>query len=273
MEYEQRLVAGFHRQIGVSIRESAQLLDCEPEVDADFARSLRQLIESYCHDERQKSELLFRALMAIEEFAEWIEAHVAGDLIEAADAWADRAYVLMGDAVAAGLPAEALFAEVHRSNMTKAPASKETSKGVKSANFIPPRIAELLQKTASRENTMTGPQIGIWWDNGSKIVSFAHAPGEADRFTGLCDSDFTHNDLWRKAAKQFGLSEFREYFSIPRGRVLWSPSKTIGVIYHGNATSQHRLEAIAKEFSLAAWKAQTDSHYMMGGEIDELFDD
>jgi len=232
MEREQRMVTGFHRQIGAGVGETAWLLDCDAEVDADFAQSVRQLIESYRRDERRKSELLSRALMAVEEFAEWIEAHVAGDLIEAADAWADRAYVLMGDAVAAGLPAEALFAEVHRSNMTKATASKESRKGVKTADFVPPQITELLQQTTSQANTMTVPQIGIWWDNGSKIVSFSHAPGEADRYTGLCDSDFTHNDLWRKAAKQFSLSEFQEYFSIPRGRVLWSPSKKIGVIYH-----------------------------------------
>ncbi len=51
--------------------------------------------------------------------------------MSAADAWADRAYVLFGDAVAAGLPAAELFAEVHRSNMTKEPDSAGTGKAVK----------------------------------------------------------------------------------------------------------------------------------------------
>ena len=38
--------------------------------------------------------LLSRAAMALEELAEWVTAHARGDLVAAADAWADRAYVL-----------------------------------------------------------------------------------------------------------------------------------------------------------------------------------
>ncbi len=60
-----------------------------------------------------------RLALALEELAEWAAAHANQDLVAAADAWADRAYVLMGDAVACGLPAQELFEEVHRSNMTK----------------------------------------------------------------------------------------------------------------------------------------------------------
>ena len=52
--------------------------------------------------------------------------------------------------------------------------------------------------------------IGIWWDNGSQLVSFPHAPGEPDSLTELCDSDDTHNDLWPDAAMQFGLTESDE---------------------------------------------------------------
>jgi predicted HAD superfamily Cof-like phosphohydrolase len=63
--------------------------------------------------------------------------------IAAADAWADRAYILFGDAVAVGLPAEKLFAEVHRSNM-KEPDSAGSGKAVKGANYEPPRIADAL---------------------------------------------------------------------------------------------------------------------------------
>jgi predicted HAD superfamily Cof-like phosphohydrolase len=57
-------------------------------------------------------------MMAIEEFIEWLQAHVDDDLIAAADAWADRSYVLVGDVVAAGLPAAELHSEVHRSAAT-----------------------------------------------------------------------------------------------------------------------------------------------------------
>lgn len=117
------------------------------------------------------------------------------------------------------------------------------------------------------------PQIGIWWDDGSKIVAFPHASGEVDLATGLSDSDDSHNDLWPDAAMRFGLIDFEEYFSIPRGRVLWSPAKQLSIIYHGNATTPERLKKIAAEFSLEKWEARTDIHYMMGDAVNDLFND
>ena len=92
--------------------------------------------------------LLQRAAMAIEELAEWLQAHAEGDLVAAADAWADRAYVLFGDAVAAGLPAAALFAEVHRSNMTKEPVAGESGKARKGPGYTPPDLAAILAADA-----------------------------------------------------------------------------------------------------------------------------
>ena len=89
--------------------------------------------------------LLSRTAMAIEELAEWLTAHSDGDLVAAADAWADRAYVLFGDAVATELPAEKLFAEVHRSNMSKEPDSAGSGKAIKGASYNPPRIADVLK--------------------------------------------------------------------------------------------------------------------------------
>lgn len=89
--------------------------------------------------------LLAHAAMVIEELTEWLTAHERSDLIAAADAWADRAYVLFGDAVATGLPAAKLFAEVHRSNMTKEPDSAGSGKAIKGASYAPPRITDVLK--------------------------------------------------------------------------------------------------------------------------------
>ena len=72
---------------------------------------------------------------------------------------------------------------------------------------------------------------------------------------------------------QFGLTEFTEYFSIPRGRVLWSPAKQSSIIYHGNSTNPERLDKIANVFHLGEWESRTDIHYMMGDSIDHLFED
>lgn len=117
------------------------------------------------------------------------------------------------------------------------------------------------------------PQIGIWWDDGKKIVAFPQEPGRASQITGLCDSDDSHNELWPEVAMRYNADEDDEYFSIPRGRVLWNPVKLQSIIYHGNATNAERLQEIAKVFNLTDWTARADIHYMMGNAADHAFDD
>ncbi len=84
-----------------------------------------------------------RAALLAEEVAELGEAIVARDIVKIADALADIVYVAVGTAVTYGIPFDAVFAEVHRSNMTKANAPDE-AKLVKGPGYEPPRIAELL---------------------------------------------------------------------------------------------------------------------------------
>lgn len=54
-----------------------------------------------------------------EELRELEEAFESGDLVAAADACADLEYVVLGTAAELGLPHDAIFDEVHRSNMSK----------------------------------------------------------------------------------------------------------------------------------------------------------
>lgn len=146
MEKQLNQVAEFHRKIGETISESPNLLGHESDLDRALARSLRQVVESFNHPDSPNTQLTRRALMAVEELAEWIEAHNDDDLVAAADAWADRMYLLLGDAVATGLPAEPLLDEVHRSNMTKAAANERTGKGTKSETYERPSLEEILRR-------------------------------------------------------------------------------------------------------------------------------
>jgi predicted HAD superfamily Cof-like phosphohydrolase len=54
-----------------------------------------------------------------EEADEFEEASRKGDIVGVADAIADLLYVVYGAAVTWGIPADKVFAEVHRSNLTK----------------------------------------------------------------------------------------------------------------------------------------------------------
>jgi predicted HAD superfamily Cof-like phosphohydrolase len=89
-----------------------------------------------------------------EEVRELEDAVAARDLTGIADALADIAYVVIGTAVTYGLPFDAIFAEVHRSNMTKfGPGGPELRRAdgkiVKGPHYEPPRIAEILSDRAS----------------------------------------------------------------------------------------------------------------------------
>lgn len=68
---------------------------------------------------------------------------------------------------------------------------------------------------------------------------------------------------------QFRLTDFEEYFSIPLGRVLWSPAKPISIIYHGNTTTNERLKEIASVFQLGQWESRIDIHYMISSSVDD----
>jgi predicted HAD superfamily Cof-like phosphohydrolase len=85
-----------------------------------------------------------RHKLMLEELGEYYDAVTSGDLVEVADALADLAYVLLGTAVVHGINLQAVFDEVHRSNMTKAPLDPVTRKGGKGLDYEPPAIAAVL---------------------------------------------------------------------------------------------------------------------------------
>ena len=118
------------------------------EADAvDVAQNLYQLAEKAAGLASDSNDILLaRAAMAMEELSEWLDAHAEGDLVAVADAWADRAYVLFGDAVASGLPATELFEEVHLSSMSKEHDSAGTGKAIKGETYKPPEIQKILDK-------------------------------------------------------------------------------------------------------------------------------
>ena len=138
-------VQEFHERIGDMISKLPSLLHCDPESANQAAIEIRETLSKCSRIAGAEDTLIFRVCLALEELAEWIEAHAADDLVAAGDAWGDRAYCLFGDAVATGLPVDAIFEEVHRSNMTKTEAKLDSmGKATKRNGFQHPRISELL---------------------------------------------------------------------------------------------------------------------------------
>jgi len=69
-----------------------------------------------------------------------------------------------------------------------------------------------------------------------------------------------------------GCDELAEYFDVPRGRVLWSPSKERGLIYHDDSTDTETLNQIAAMFGLRRWDVRHDDHYFVGENLKRFLD-
>ena len=87
--------------------------------------------------------VILRFRLMIEELFELTAALHERKILDVADALADLLYVIHGTANACGIPIDAVFAEVHRANMTK-PRLDEHQKGGKGAGYRSPRLGPLL---------------------------------------------------------------------------------------------------------------------------------
>jgi predicted HAD superfamily Cof-like phosphohydrolase len=140
MQQQFDMVAQFHERIGATISVEPQLLPHQDSTAKELAIRLRDICREMAPRLAADDLLARRLLMTLEETAEWLEAHVSGDLVAAKDAWGDRCYLLLGDAVSSGFSIESIFSAVHRSNMTKRGQDPKTGKAIKSDGFERPQI-------------------------------------------------------------------------------------------------------------------------------------
>jgi predicted HAD superfamily Cof-like phosphohydrolase len=145
-------VRDFHQRMRLPLTTQPSLISCHNEAARDVADRVSGLGEQVRQLAAMTEDLLLlRTALALEELGEWLSAHHRGDLIAAVDGWADRAYVLFGDAVTAGLPTSPLFDEVHRSNLSKEP--HPGGKPVKGPSYFPPDIRGVLQRAKLEGST------------------------------------------------------------------------------------------------------------------------
>lgn len=116
----------------------------------DVAQLPVDIHELHPHGETSSTPLWrLRMKLVTEEYQEFCEAMDKGDLVAIADAICDLHYVLSGTSVSFGIPEDACFAEVHRSNMSKLDndgnaIKRDDGKILKSENFSPPDLHSIL---------------------------------------------------------------------------------------------------------------------------------
>jgi len=89
---------------------------------------------------------MLRVRLMTEELAELVEAMQKQDYMNVAKECADLLYVVYGTAFEYGLPIDEVFAEVHRSNMSKTPALDKGGKVTKGDNYEPADVATVLDR-------------------------------------------------------------------------------------------------------------------------------
>jgi predicted HAD superfamily Cof-like phosphohydrolase len=152
-----RYVEDFHRLIGERVSETPCLLTGSKSKASELAQNLRKLIVQY---RGTGDQVLSRTTLSLEETAEWLEAHAAEDLVEATDALADRLFVLLGDAVACGLPVAPAFELVAKSNATKQQMRLSDGKGQKGEGYMCPKnqLGELLESISTQRCEKAGSE-------------------------------------------------------------------------------------------------------------------
>jgi len=109
--------------------------------------------ENAIHYQNQGDPTLYRLHLNMEELGELCIAFSEGDDVKIFDAEVDLAYVVTGLAVTFGLPLPEGFAEVHRSNMTKAHPSEGGGARMrrKGSDYSPPELEQLLFRSRNNE--------------------------------------------------------------------------------------------------------------------------
>lgn len=126
-----------------------RIIACVREFHERFGIRNAPVLEADLPDETVK---LRHRLMA-EETDEYLEAALAGDAVEIADALGDQLYILCGTILSHGMShvIEDVFMEIQASNMSKLgvdgkPIYREDGKVMKGEQYFKPRIAEVLRE-------------------------------------------------------------------------------------------------------------------------------
>jgi len=146
-----KMVREFHEKHNFDINRLLES-NCPTVTSQLFAAAVivNTLAQQWRSGQRSKDETMapydpraMRAHLILEEVAELLNGLATCNRVKTADGLADAAYVIEGTALCFGMPLDALFDEVHRSNMTKAP-NRGLRLSEKGSTYEPPDIAGVL---------------------------------------------------------------------------------------------------------------------------------
>lgn len=125
------------------------------------------------------------------------------------------------------------------------------------------------------------PRIGIFWIYKDRVFgrSSPVTTGE-ENYPGLFDSPNNHSEVWeedRTLLVEFPELRGKEYFSVPRGRVLWNEAGQHAIVYMDEVLFSDRCKGLIVDFfDLDGYevKWKRDMHYTTSPDaLGAIFDD
>lgn len=119
------------------------------------------------------------------------------------------------------------------------------------------------------------PTLGIYWITpGQGMVTFAEPAHSVPTDTaGFRNAPFDHDALWSKVVASEPALRDKEYFEVPRGRVLYVEATRKFRVLSSSAdcANRSRMAAVARAFHLpmAQVECQPDSHYESHVDFDD----
>ena len=117
--------------------------------------------------------------------------------------------------------------------------------------------------------TNSEPLLGIFWFFNGQLVFFDAIPvSDGIRYGDAITGKKDHADYWEDLRSEGLLNVLpeklrQEYFSIPRGRVVYHVDSDRFFVYHGNNIKKKDLRQVIKKFCLPKDKTvfEQDLHY------------
>ena len=122
-----------------------------------------------------------------------------------------------------------------------------------------------MTKAVSGNKHPTEPHAGIYWWYRGKVVAFTEPVSAVEPVEHVHDSALGHDPMWPQVQRQYPPLRDKEYYDIPRGRVLYVADRDeywlfAPAVLHTRVTVIGR---IIRRFGLPPEKVhlKTDTHY------------
>lgn len=139
--YEDEIAA----QVRTLVAEDLERISCLESVDT-MMQDASEFADTYMLGDGMSDKFLFARLAKLsEEVGEMATAAAADDEYEIADALVDIVYVALVTAAKRGHPFSKLWADVHKSNMTKTPKGEGKFGASKGKGFVPANTKAIMQ--------------------------------------------------------------------------------------------------------------------------------